>query len=123
MLIAVLVPALLFMLALVVDGAGQLRATARADAIAAEAARAAQTALDTRGATVVVDPAAAVAAAHSYLSAAGENGEVSVIGPRTVRVTVTIAAPAAIGLIQSTHHATGTATAELGIGTDERAQP
>ncbi|MFD2400008.1 hypothetical protein ACFSVJ_28895 [Prauserella oleivorans] len=71
MLIAVLVPALLFMLALVVDGAGQLRATARADAIAAEAARAAQTALDTRGATVVVDPAAAVAAAHSYLSAAG----------------------------------------------------
>ncbi|WP_034274356.1 pilus assembly protein TadG-related protein [Haloechinothrix halophila] len=114
-MVAVLVPALLLMIALVVDGAGQLRAISRADAVAAEAARAAQTALDTRGATVTIDTNAAVAAARSYLAQAGHTGRVSVTGPDTVTVSVSVTVPAAIGLGGPTHHATGTATARLGV--------
>lgn len=114
-LAAVLIPALLLVIALVVDGAGQLRAISRADAVAAEAARAAQTALDTRGRTVTVDPAAAVAAARSYLDQAGHTGRITVSSPDTVTVSVTVTIPAAIGLAGPTHAATGTATARLGV--------
>lgn len=114
-LAAVLIPALLLVIALVVDGAGQLRAISRADALAAEAARAAQTALDTRGRTVTVDRAAAVAAARSYLDQAGHTGRITVSGPDTVTVSVTVTVPAAIGLAGPTHTATGTATARLGV--------
>jgi len=52
---AVLAAALLLVLALVVDGGARLRATSRADSLAAEAARAAVSAVDLRGPTVVVD--------------------------------------------------------------------
>lgn len=113
---AVLVPALLLMVALVVDGAGQLRALSRADTTAAEAARAAETALDTRGRTVRVDTDAAVAAARAYLDQAGHPGSVRVVGPNAVRVSVTVSVPTVFGLGGSTHTATGTATARLGVG-------
>lgn len=116
-LVAVLVPALLLLVALIVDGAGQLRAHARADALAAEAARAAQTALDTRGVTITLDPAAAARAAIAYLHAAGQRGHVTVTGPDTVRVAATVTHPAAIGLTGPVHTATATATAKLGVGT------
>lgn len=116
-LVAVLVPALLLVVVLVVDGAGQLRTISRADALAAEAARAAQTAVDTRGETIVVDTASAVATARSYLAQAGYSGTVTITGPDTVRVTVTVSDPAVFGLGGSSHTATGTATAQLGVGT------
>lgn len=116
-LVAVLVPALLLVVALVVDGAGQLRAISRADAVAAEAARAAQTALDTRGETIVVDPAPAATAARSYLAQAGYRGTVAITGSHTVEVTVTVSYRAVFGLGGPHHTATGTATAQLGVGT------
>jgi hypothetical protein len=114
---AVLVPALVLILALVVDGSGKMRAMSRADALAAEAARAAETAVDTRGTTVGIDVNTAVATARSYLQSAGFPGEVTVANARTVNVTVTVDEPAVIGLLGSHYHATGTATAELGVGT------
>jgi Flp pilus assembly protein TadG len=82
--------ALLLVLGLVVDGSGRLRAASRADRVAAEAARAGVEAVDTRGHTLVLDRPAAIAAATAYLHAAGASGTVTVTGPRTVRVTVTI---------------------------------
>lgn len=121
---AVLIPALLLVVALVVDRTGQLRTHSEADALAAEAARAAQTAIDTRGATITVDTPAAVAAARSYLNQAGYRGTVAIIGPYRVRVTVTVSKPAVFGLGGASHTATGTATAQLTIGTSPpRGQP
>jgi hypothetical protein len=116
-IVAVLVPALLLVVALVVDGAGKMRALMRADAVAAEAARAAETAVNTRGRTVTIDLGTAVAAAHTYLRQAGYPGTVSIDGARTVHVTVALDAPAAIGLLGATYHVTGSATAQLTAGT------
>ncbi len=82
--------ALLLMTGLVVDGAGTLRASARADQVAAEAARAAAQALDARGATVRIDRPAAIRAARAYLDSAGVTGQVQVIGSRTVEVSDTV---------------------------------
>lgn len=115
--VAVLVPALLLVVALVVDGAGQLRTISHADALAAEAARAAETAVDTRGATITVDAASAAAAARTYLAQTGEPGTVTITGPNTVHVAVTVSTPAMFGLGGPNHIAVGTATAELGVGT------
>jgi Flp pilus assembly protein TadG len=79
---------------LTVDAFGALRTRERADALAIEAARAAQQAVDldslipSKG--VRVEPAAASAAARTYLSRAGARGTVRVSdGGRTVTVTVT----------------------------------
>ena len=81
---------LLLMVGLVIDGAGRLRAAGRADRIAAEAARAATEAANTRGATITLDPDAAVAAAQAYLSGEGVTGTVALVGARTVQVTATV---------------------------------
>lgn len=122
-MMAVLVPALLLMVALVVDGAGQLRALSRADAVATEAARAAQTALDTRGSTLTLDTHAAVAAARSYLDEAGHPGQVTITGPDTVTVQVHVTVPAVFGLAGPAHRATGTATARLAVAEPPGAHP
>ncbi|WP_414943842.1 hypothetical protein [Amycolatopsis sp. cmx-11-32] len=122
-MIAVLVPALLLVLALVVDGSARLRAIARADALAAEAARAANTAVDTRGPTVGIDTATAARAASDYLARAGHPGQVTILGPRAVRVTVTLTEPAPIGLLGGSVQSTGTALAELGVGTRDGGLP
>lgn len=116
-MVAVLVPALLLALALVVDGGARLRAIARADALAAEAARAAGTAVDTRGPTVRVDTTSALRSAQDYLARAGHPGQVTIAGARAVRVTVTVTEPTPIGLLGGSIQATGTALAELGVGT------
>lgn len=116
-LAAVLIPALLFVLALLVDGSGKMRAITRADALAAEAARAAETALDTRGTTIIVDSATAATAAQNYLRNTGNPGEVTIENTRTVRVSVTVEQPATLGLLVDSYRATGTATAVLGVGT------
>ncbi|RSN44950.1 hypothetical protein DMC64_18915 [Amycolatopsis sp. WAC 04197] len=122
-MIAVLVPALLFVLALVVDGAARLRTIARADALAAEVARAANTAVDTRSAQVGIDTATAARAAGDYLARTGHPGQVSITGTRTVRVTVMVTEPAPIGLLGRSVQATGTAVAELGVGTRDGGLP
>lgn len=116
-LVAVLLPALLLVLALVVDGADRMRALARADAVAAEAARAALTALDTRTPQITLDTATARSAAQDALAASGHRGEVAFDGDRTVRVTVSHSEPAVIGLLDPVHHVTGRAEAQLGVGT------
>ncbi|MBA0127277.1 hypothetical protein H0B56_17135 [Haloechinothrix sp. YIM 98757] len=118
-LAAVLLPALLLTLALVVDGAGHARAISQADSTAAEAARAAHTALDTRGATITVDPDAAIAAARTYLARRGHTGTVRLTSSDTVTVTVTVTTPAVIGLLGTTYTATGTATAQLSVGASD----
>ncbi|KAA9159435.1 hypothetical protein FPZ12_020235 [Amycolatopsis acidicola] len=122
-MIAVLVPALLLVLGLIVDGSARLRAIARADALAAEAARAASTAVDTRSSTVGVDTASAARTAADYLARAGYPGDVRIVGPRAVRVTVTVTEPTRIGLLGSTAQSTGTALAELGVGTRDGGLP
>lgn len=114
---AVLTAALFLVFALLVDASGKMRATARADTVAAEAARAALSAVDTRSPSVSVDLATAVSAAQSYLAQAGYPGTVEITGPRTLTVTVAFTQQAAIGLLGPSYHITATATAELGVGT------
>ncbi|WP_410655193.1 hypothetical protein [Amycolatopsis sp. lyj-112] len=116
-IVAVLVPALLLVFALVVDGSARLRVIARADALAAEAARAANTAVDTRSPAISIDTTSAARTAADYLARAGYPGQVSVAGPRAVRVSVTVTEATPIGLLGGTVEATGTALAELGVGT------
>jgi hypothetical protein len=111
-LAAVLILALIAALALVVDGAGKLRAINRADAIAAEAGRAALTAVDTRGPAPRLDTPAAVHAANAYLTRVGHPGS----------VTLTLTEPAAIPLFGASYTVTGHASAELGVGVHSRSQ-
>lgn len=78
---------------LAVDGSRAAQAAARAQAVAAEAARAGGQSIDPAAAIrgeEVVDPAAAVAAAQTYLAAAAVPGTVQVVGNQlVVDVTVT----------------------------------
>ncbi|GAA1937820.1 hypothetical protein [Amycolatopsis minnesotensis] len=122
-MVAVLVPALLLVFALVVDGSARLRAISRADALAAEGARAANTAVDTRSPNVGVDAASAARTAADYLARAGHPGQVTIVGPRAVRVTVTVTEPTTIGLLGGSAQATGTALAQLGVGTRDGGLP
>ena len=116
-LVAALLPALLLVLALVVDGTDQLRVQSRADAVAAEAARAAGTAVNTRGTSIEIEPAAARDAAQSYLAASGHTGTILLSPGGTVRATATHSEPAAIGMLSPTTEATGEATAVVDVGT------
>ncbi|HEY3547383.1 MAG TPA: pilus assembly protein [Propionicimonas sp.] len=90
---AISVLGLLLLLGLVADGGAKLRATQRATATAAEAARVGGQALDTAqaaaGDTGHVDPTLAVQAARDYLTAARATGSVTVSPDRT-RLTVTV---------------------------------
>ncbi|SDY01278.1 hypothetical protein SAMN05216215_1018135 [Saccharopolyspora shandongensis] len=115
-LAAVLVPCLLLVFAILIDGADRLRVLVRADAIAAEAARAALTAVDTRGHTLSLDSHVATATAQRYLTATNHTGTV-ILDSTTVQVTVTYSEPARIGLLWPTHTVTGRATAALATGT------
>lgn len=116
-LVAVLVPCLMVVFALIVDGADRLRALAHADAVATEAARAALTAVDTRGATIILDHTDAAHAAQAYLAATAHTGTIALERANTVHVLVSHTEPAAIGLLGGEHHVTGEASAVLGVGT------
>lgn len=114
---------LLLLVGLVADGGAKLRATQRADATAAEAARAGGQALSLAEAVVGthdrVDRSAAIRAAQSYLDATGAAGSVSVSDDRTrLIVTVEESAPTVfLGLIGIDRLAvTGSARAVL-VGT------
>ena len=116
--LAVLVPGLLLIVGLAVDGGAKVAATQRANAIADEAARAGGQALDVSAALtgqVRVDPAAAVAAAQDYLSRNGVQGMVTVVDADTLQVSTTITEPTTfLGLIGiSTLTVEGTGTADL----------
>lgn len=111
--LAITVAGLLLLMGLVADGGLKVRASQRADQIAAEAARAAGQALDTSrvqaGDGAHTDPGAAVAAATAYLSAAGHPGTVAVAPDGTaIEVDVTVTAPTSflslIGITQLTVH-------------------
>ena len=116
--LAVLVPGLLLIVGLAVDGGAKVAATQRANAIADEAARAGGQALDVSAALtgqVRVDPAAAVAAAQDYLSRTGVQGTVTVVDADTLQVSTTLSEPTTfLGLIGiSTLTVEGTGTADL----------
>lgn len=118
-LVAVLVPCLLLVLALVVDGTDRLRTQAHAEATATETARAALTAVDTRAPTVQLDTRRAATRAQHYLASSGHHGSVAITGDRSVQVTVRHTEPAALGLLTSVHTVTGRAEATLGVGTSQ----
>lgn len=91
-LVAVIVPALLFLIAATFDAGGQIRAMQRADNIAMQAARAAGQTIDlpqaVNGGAKEIDPVRAGVAAQAYLDAAGATGTVT-ISPDRQQVTVT----------------------------------
>ncbi|UOY00016.1 TadE/TadG family type IV pilus assembly protein [Blastococcus sp. PRF04-17] len=116
--VAVLVPGLLLIIGLAVDGGAKVAATQRANAVADEAARAGGQALDVSAALagqVRVEPIAAVAAAQNYLDRNGVEGQVSVVDGDTLQVTTRISQPTIfLGLIGiSTFTVEGIGTAEL----------
>lgn len=124
---AVLVPALLLVIGLAVDGGAKVAATQRANAIADEAARAGGQALDIAAALagdIRVDPTAAIAAAQDYLDRSGVAGTVTVVDGDTLRVTTILTEPTTfLGLIGiTTLTVEGTGTADL-ITDDEEAGP
>ena len=129
-LLAVLVPGLLLIIGLAVDGGAKVAATQRANAIADEAARAGGQALDVSAALtgqVRVDPAAAVAAAQDYLIRNDVPGAVTVVDGDTLRVTTTITEPTTflglIGISTLTVEGSGTADLVTGTGQDGGAGP
>lgn len=103
-----------------VDAGTQLQAATRADTYAAEAARAATQGIGPVPTGGPQDAVAAVAAAQSYLSEAAVNGTVTLSGPATVTVTVTVRATTpvlGVAVVQTRSH-----TATLLVGVD-RGEP
>lgn len=122
--LAVLVPGLLLIVGLAVDGGAKVAATQRANAVADEAARAGGQALDVSVALagqVQVDPIAAVAAAQDYLDRNGVEGAVTVVDGDTLQVTTTVSQPTIfLGLVGiSTFTVEGFGTADLVTDDDQ----
>lgn len=120
-LMAALVPGLLLIIGLAVDGGAKVQATQRANAIAEEAARAGGQAVDRSAALageIRLDVPAAVAAAQAYLDRSDVPGTVTVIDADTLRVTTTITEPTIfLGLIGiTTMTVDGSGTADLVTG-------
>jgi Flp pilus assembly protein TadG len=94
LMLSVLMVALLALSGLVIDGGRKLNQSARASAIAQEAARAGVGMVDRSAAykagVFQVAEREALAAARAYLASAGVFGSVSAEGSRRIRVTVTI---------------------------------
>lgn len=99
------------------DASYELRAANKADTYSAEAARAAATAVGpvpTGGST---DAALASNAARSYLAAAGVTDfHVTILGPATIQVQVTVTGHTP--LLNLPIHQTRTHTAQLQVGVD-----
>jgi len=115
-LMVVLVPGLLLIIGLAVDGGAKVQATQRANAIADEAARAGGQVIDRSaalGGEVKVDVAAAVAAARDYLARNAVAGTVRVVDGDTLQVSTTITEPTiflgVIGITAMTVDGSGTA--------------
>ncbi len=103
--VAIAAVGLLAIAGLVVDGSAKVRAVQRADRIAAQAARAGGQAVDVAdvlaGRPLRVDRRAALAAADSYLRAAGVEGSAGLVdGGSGLAVSTTISAPTVfLGLV------------------------
>lgn len=122
--LTVLLPGLLLLLGLVIDGGLKARAIAAADTLAAQTARTAAQALDVpsvlTGTRVAADPAQARAAAQTYLTANHATGTVTIADRgRRITVHVTLTRPTTvlglIGIHQITAHGSATATLTTGI--------
>ncbi len=111
--------ALLVTVGLVVDGGGKIRALQRADAVAAEAARAGGQAIvesrAVRGQGAVTDPVRARGAAEDYLAAAGVTGTVTVLDGTRLQVETSVGYdPVFLDLVGvGTQTATGAAEVRL----------
>lgn len=103
--LAIVSVGLLVLAGLVVDGGAKVRAAQRADRVAAQAARTGGQAIDVTqvlaGRTIAVDRRSAVAAATSYLQAAGVEGSVRLVdgGTGLVVATTSTARTVFLGLI------------------------
>jgi Flp pilus assembly protein TadG len=113
-------PVLLLLAVLVVDGGAKITAGEQASNYSAEAARAATIAVGPSPASGTLDTRAAVEAAKAYLSVTGVQGTVTVTGPATVRVSVTVDRTGPVSGV--TFSITRTATARLLVGV-ETGQP
>lgn len=121
---AIMASAWVVMLAFVVVGGGRIRALQRADNIAAEAARAAGSAIDATqaipGDNQVVVPADAQQAATAYMNKVGATGTVTVDPDRkhlSIVVTITYANPTGMAFFGgATWEATGEAKVTLLVG-------
>jgi Flp pilus assembly protein TadG len=122
LMLAVLMPVLLALAGLVIDGGRKLDQAGRAFAIAQEAARAGAGQVNVsaayRSGTFRVDQARAIAAARAYLTGAGVRGTVSADGTTAIRVSVTITGHTAILSLVGidTMTSTGSAIATLVSG-------
>ena len=125
---AVIVPALLLLIGLGVDGGNGFRQAQLADSYASEAARAGAQAIDQAsllsGRPLSVDPQAATDAANAYLTKVGLVGSVSVdpVG-RVITVDVTVTYPTqflfAMGIDTMTVHGHASAVLLHGITAPE----
>jgi hypothetical protein len=120
--VVIFLAALFAFAGLVLDGGLTLAAQVHAIDEAQAAARAGAQALDTTTyratGTVVLDPAAAVAAADAYLAAAGASGQVSVAGNQvsvTVQVSQRMQLLDLVGINHLTVTGTGVARLERGV--------
>jgi Flp pilus assembly protein TadG len=121
---AILGPAFIALLGLVVDGGGKVRALQEAHNIASEAARTAGQAIYAPGAILgeetVLDPDAAVAAAEAYLSATPATGHSVALSDDLQQLTITVEVsydPIVLGFLDGgTWVVSGTVEATLVIG-------
>ena len=101
--VVVIAVAMMLMIGLIVDGGRKVRAIQRADAVAAEAARAGGQAIVAgpaiRGEGVRADTAPARRAAEAYLTSAGVSGTVTVAGGQLTVTTSVGYKPVFLGLI------------------------
>ncbi|MFG1705410.1 pilus assembly protein TadG-related protein [Nonomuraea sp. M3C6] len=90
----IFITVLMLFIGLVVDVGNKLRAGWEAVGVAEEAARAGAGEIDRAAAylghELVVDRSAALRAAQAHLSNSGHQGNVTISGPTSVRVTVTV---------------------------------
>ncbi len=122
LMLVVLFVGLVAMAGIVIDGGAKLTEFENAAAAAQEAARAGagivNPATAYQSGSFSVERQRAIAAARSYMAAAGYQGSVSLLGANSIRVTVSITRPTRalsfLGIDSIT--STGTATADLVTG-------
>jgi hypothetical protein len=103
-----------------VDAGAQIQAANRADTYSAEAARAATIAVGPVPTGGPADTTAAATAARAYLEQAGAQGTVTVTGPATVAVRVTVTDVTPMLGISVSQTRTHTAQLLVGVTTGER---
>ncbi|GAA4561108.1 pilus assembly protein TadG-related protein [Planotetraspora kaengkrachanensis] len=108
--------ALLICAGLVVDGGAKIQAYREAYAVAEETARAGAGQIDldrayAQGGRFEIDTSKALAAARDYLGSGGHSGSVTMVGGRTVHVSVTVSKPTKLVSLVGIGSVTATAKA------------